>query len=170
MYLAEPLPEEATPLVTDLADPARSSPVAPLQFLRCGGSIFRFVDSRVVKARAAAAPDHPCICHINEVAEYGGKDFIVMEYNPRIRTLRFRLRREDFLHGLHKDTLRRPRQLLESSALRSSPFKVLLGERGVWHIEIAKSGQQTKEGNKRSIAEVVLSHLFMLRSTSSDKE
>ena len=32
------------------------------------------------EARATAALDHPYICHINEVAEYEGKDFIVMEY------------------------------------------------------------------------------------------
>ncbi len=32
------------------------------------------------EARATAALDHPYICHVNEVCEYEGKDFIVMEY------------------------------------------------------------------------------------------
>ena len=32
------------------------------------------------EARAAAALDHPYICHINEVAQFEGHDFIVMEY------------------------------------------------------------------------------------------
>lgn len=32
------------------------------------------------EASSAAALDHPYICHINEVAESGGQDFIVMEY------------------------------------------------------------------------------------------
>jgi eukaryotic-like serine/threonine-protein kinase len=38
------------------------------------------------EARATAALDHPLICHINEVAEYEGKDFVGMEYSPRIQT------------------------------------------------------------------------------------
>ena len=44
------------------------------------------------EARATAALDHPYICHINEVAEYEGKDFIVMEYVEG-QTLRDRLDR-----------------------------------------------------------------------------
>jgi len=32
------------------------------------------------EAHSAAALDHPFICHINEVADSGGRDFIVMEY------------------------------------------------------------------------------------------
>ncbi len=32
------------------------------------------------EARSVAALDHPYICHINEVAESDGQDFIVMEY------------------------------------------------------------------------------------------
>jgi eukaryotic-like serine/threonine-protein kinase len=32
------------------------------------------------EARSAAALDHPYICHVNEVAESDGSDFIVMEY------------------------------------------------------------------------------------------
>jgi serine/threonine-protein kinase len=32
------------------------------------------------EARSAAALDHPYICHINEVAQFEGQDFIVMEY------------------------------------------------------------------------------------------
>ncbi len=32
------------------------------------------------EARSAAALDHPYICHINEVVQSEGQDFIVMEY------------------------------------------------------------------------------------------
>src|SRR5512139_448887 len=32
------------------------------------------------EAHSAASLDHPFICHINEVAEAEGQDFIVMEY------------------------------------------------------------------------------------------
>ena len=44
----------------------RQDPTARKRFLR--------------EARSAAALDHPCICHINEVGEAEGRDFIAMEY------------------------------------------------------------------------------------------
>ncbi len=48
----------------------------PPEMQRDEGALKRFVR----EARSAAALDHPYICHINEVAEAEGRDFIVMEY------------------------------------------------------------------------------------------
>jgi len=48
----------------------------PPEMQQDGEALKRFVR----EARSAAALDHPYICHINEVAESEGRDFIVMEY------------------------------------------------------------------------------------------
>src|SRR5512136_3491664 len=48
----------------------------PPEMQRDATALKRFIR----EARSAAALDHPYICHINEVGQADGRDFIVMEY------------------------------------------------------------------------------------------
>jgi serine/threonine protein kinase/tetratricopeptide (TPR) repeat protein len=62
------------------------------------------------EAKSAAALDHPFICHINEVGEADGKDFIVLEYVEG-ETLKERLAREP---QPLKEALRLASEILEA--------------------------------------------------------
>jgi len=64
-----------------LADDASLHRKVALKFLPPGMQRDETARKRFIReARSAAALDHPYICHINEVAESDGRDFIVVEY------------------------------------------------------------------------------------------
>ncbi len=64
-----------------LADDATLQRKVALKFLPPGMQQDDSAHKRFIReAKSAAALDHPYICHINEVCEAEGKDFIVMEY------------------------------------------------------------------------------------------
>jgi serine/threonine protein kinase len=66
IFLAEDTSHRRKVALKFLSPELQQDPIARKRFIR--------------EARATAALDHPYICHINEVAECEGKDFIVMEY------------------------------------------------------------------------------------------
>jgi serine/threonine protein kinase/tetratricopeptide (TPR) repeat protein len=66
VYRAEDTKLKRTVALKFLPPELLQDPIARKRFIR--------------EARSAAALDHPFICHINEVAESDGQDFIVMEY------------------------------------------------------------------------------------------
>jgi TolB-like protein/Tfp pilus assembly protein PilF/predicted Ser/Thr protein kinase len=84
----------------------------PLELQNDAEALKRFVR----EARSAAALDHPYICHVNEVGEDDGRDFIVMEYVdgealrakigrgplPREETLRIGLEVAEALAAAHE--------------------------------------------------------------------
>jgi eukaryotic-like serine/threonine-protein kinase len=66
VFLAEDTSLQRKVAMKFLPPEMQQDPVAQKRFLR--------------EARSAAALDHPYICHINEIGEFEGKNFIVMEY------------------------------------------------------------------------------------------
>src|SRR5512137_1640021 len=64
-----------------LADDTSLHRKVALKFLPLGMQQDAAARKRFIReAYSAAALDHPYICHINEVGESGGTNFIVMEY------------------------------------------------------------------------------------------
>jgi serine/threonine-protein kinase len=66
VFLAEDTSLHRKVALKFLAPAMQQDPTAHKRFIR--------------EARSAAALDHPCICHIHEVGQVDGHDFIVMEY------------------------------------------------------------------------------------------
>ncbi len=110
------------------------------------------------EAETAAALDHPYICHINEVCEAEGKDFIVMEYVEG-QTLKERLAEEPLaLEDAHRIAI----EILE--ALEKAH------EKGIVHRDLKPANVMIASEGHVKVMDFGLAKQLILRSESETQE